>query len=82
MGRLMYSDAPGFTPTALGTSGSITVTGLNVSSIFEGRGVTIEPIHSKGKVGRCWIDIPADSIPGFIDALKSAVNEPECYENE
>ena len=52
----------------LGRNGSGHQTGVSVYGTT-GATVIIEPITSKGTVGRCFIEIPKEDIPNFIDAL-------------
>ena len=74
--RIMYDDP--FLPeslSALGRNGAMKVRGINVGTINNyGVGqqthITFEPIHSRGEVGKCWIDAPISAIPDIIMALK------------
>lgn len=58
--------------SALGRNGTMRVRGINVGTLSNGEQeyVTFEPIHSRGEVGKCWIDAPISAIPGIIMALK------------
>lgn len=55
-----------------GRNGSFKSTGVYLSNSFEGD-VVIEPITSKGIVGRSQIEIPKESVQEFIDELKQLV---------
>jgi len=51
----------------LGRNGSFKCNGL---SIYHGNDeVFLEPITSKGKIGRCYIRIPKDKLKDFVAAL-------------
>ena len=54
----------------LGRNGYYTCTGLYVTENPNGQ-VWIEPITSKGEVGRCRIEIPVEAITEVIAALNS-----------
>ncbi len=51
----------------IGRNGCFQCTGVEISNI---QGVvTIEPITSKGEVGRCQIEIPQESVNDFVNAI-------------
>lgn len=54
----------------LGQDGYYNCTGLFVTENLNGQ-VWIEPITSKGEVGRCRIEIPVDALTEVIAALKA-----------
>ena len=56
--------------TFLGRNGEFKCSGLSVASFSDY--VLIEPITSKGEVGRCSIRIPVESIGGLCRLLKEA----------
>jgi len=66
----------------LGRNGTFKCTGVIVSEIMylpkdksasAFNGVAIEPLTSLGKIGRCAIDIPIESIPELIENLKQFI---------
>lgn len=55
----------------LGRNGTFQASGLKVWAGRYNGGVYLEPITSKGKVGRCCIEIPAEDIPALIKLLQA-----------
>ena len=53
----------------LGRNGRFKCTGVSLSNSFEGD-IVIEPITSKGLVGRSMIEIPKENLNELIDELK------------
>jgi hypothetical protein len=53
---------------SLGRNGIVTTTGVEVWPHRDN--VTIYPVTSKGKRGRCYIEIPAEALPELTRALQ------------
>lgn len=53
----------------LGRNGLFKATGISVWKVDQGHEIYLEPITSKGKIGRCSIILPFDSIDEVIEAL-------------
>ena len=61
----------------IGRNGYFKQRGVSVRSTV-GNTVLIEPITSRGTVGRCMIEIPKDTVPELIKALKDSIGENDA----
>ena len=61
---------PDYTPMFLGRNGIFKESGLKITDDFFNRGIRIEPITSRGRVGRSWVMIPYGDLPALIAALE------------
>jgi hypothetical protein len=58
----------------LGRNGGFKCTGVSALATSDDT-LMIEPITSKGDVGRCFIEIPIENVSAFINALELISNQ-------
>ena len=65
--KFFNSDVP---VDALGRNGTMKCIGVNVSSWGTKDAISIQPINSKQRIGRCWINLPLEFVDKFIEQIK------------
>ena len=66
----------------LGRNGEFVCTGLELFSSDHLQMITVFPVTSQGKTGRCMIEVPVEHIDDFIKGLKSLKQGIELKEGE
>jgi hypothetical protein len=64
--------------TFTGRNGTFKCIGVELMEC--GDRVQISPITSKGQIGRCDIDVPAEDVDAFIEAFQSLKPKPKSYD--
>jgi len=59
----------------LGRNGNFRMCGLVITPLTRTRTIYLQPITSRGLVGRCALEIPASAVRAFCDALQAMALE-------
>jgi len=57
-----------------GRNGFLKCNGLDLLKMIHNKSILISPITSKGKIGRCDIEVPLEAIPAVIQELERMVS--------